>query len=367
MNTHFKVILGIILFFLSISMPAQASGLNDASVIISGEKRILASKVLGEDRTLLISLPKGYESNNTRHYPVLYALDGETHFQHINGTVDWLSNQAIQIPQMIIVAITNTQRGRDMTASYNNGGADHFLKFIQGELIPYIDTQYRTQPFRILSGHSMAGHLALNVFNQSPQLFNAYIAMSPFFLQDRGETKLVERLNKQLSDGVPGNPFIYASIGDETRLMPMFQAFEKGLEKAGKNLRWQSFVSADDTHMSIASNTINNALRFIFQPLHLAPDSEIAKQGVTAIKAYYRNISKEIYGYTISPEPAINQLGYHLIFTQKAPQKALDVFQANVALFPFSPNAHDSLAEGYKHTNQYTQALESVEKAIAFS
>ena len=361
MLRKFKGIIAITLIILSYH------GFAEQKEIVTGYELSVKSEVMNEDRKLLISLPVGYQTDKHKRYPVLYTLDGDTHFQHISGTVDWLSNQAMQIPRMIVVAITNTNRGRDMTASHNKGGAGAFSKFIETELIPFIDGQYRTEPFRILAGHSMAGHFALGVFNSSPQLFNAYIAMSPFFLQDRGETKLVDMLTAQLAREIAGNPFVYTSIGNEKRLMPAYKQLVSGLDEANDNVRWQSFVSDDDTHMSIPSNTINNALRFVFEPMRLSPRSDIAQQGVDAITRYYQDISKNIYEYTISAEPTINQLGYHILFNDKAPEKALKVFRANAHLYPQSANAHDSLAEGYKRNGQFDLALAAINQAIALT
>lgn len=333
--------------------------------IVSGHKVQLFSPILDEQRTVLIQLPVGYEDNPQRRYPVLYTLDGDTHFRHISGTVDWLSEQANQIPRMIVVAITNTQRGRDMSASYNKGGADKFLEFIQAELIPFIDSHYQTQPFRILAGHSMAGHFALNVFNQKPDLFNAFITMSPWFHQDRGETSLIDLLAEQFKQPLKTHHFLYTSIGDEVRLKPKYEKFINVLNGANSpQLKWNNFVSDSDNHMSIPSNTVNNALRFIFNPMRLATDSPEAKAGIESVRSYYTAISQEIYGYDISPEPAINSLGYDAMFTKKDNQKAIEIFKTNVALHPKSANAHDSLADGYQRNGQLKLALESVQRAI---
>lgn len=325
----------------------------------------LQSEILAESRPLLIQLPADYQTNPHKRYPVLVILDGETHFPHITGTVDWLSNQAFRIPSMIVVAIPNTNRGRDMSASYNNGGGDQFIEFIGKELLPFVDKQFRTQPFRILAGHSMAGHLTLSAFVQQPNLFNAYITMSPFFRQDRGETQLTDLIDKQLKKTSQGHHFIYASIGDEPNLMPAYQRFEKSLKQSKDgSLRWHSLVSLSDNHMSVPSNTINNALQFIFQPQCLEPTSEIARQGVKQINQYFQHISNNLYGYPVSAQSSINRLGYHLMLNEKKSAEALNVFRANVKQFPQSANAHDSLADALSRNKHYQQALNTIEQAI---
>ena len=56
-----------------------------------GFKQTLQSKILGEARPIFIKLPAGYETQTDRTYPVIYALDGDTHFNLVAGTVQWLS------------------------------------------------------------------------------------------------------------------------------------------------------------------------------------------------------------------------------------------------------------------------------------
>ena len=283
----------------------------------------------------------------------------------MSGTVDWLSESAARIPRLIVVALTNTNRGRDMTASHNNGGGDLFIQFIANELIPFLNDEYRTKPFRILAGHSMAGHLALNVLEQKPELFNAYIAMSPFFHQDRGERKLAEVLANKVSKPEFANRFLYLSIGDEIRLKPKYDVLVDALSaKANPSLNWYSKTSNTDSHMSIVSNTVNEALQFVFAPQRLSPDSETAKAGVESIKAYYKKLSNEKYGYEISPEGAINRLGYHWLWEGNT-KKAIAIFEANTKEFPSSPNVYDSLAEAYQRDKKLELALATIHRAIA--
>lgn len=332
--------------------------------ITVGQEVNLYSKVLDEDRTLLIHLPDSYQTNVKKDYPVLYTLDGTTHFKHMSGTVDWLSNQAARAPEMIVVAITNTQRGRDMTASHNSGGADNFIKFIEKDVFSYVDNHYRTRDFRILAGHSMAGHLTLNVLEQKPNMFNAYVAMSPWFHQDRGKQSLVRMLKKKLGKQTYASKFVFVSIGDEERLKPKYDEFVSVLEdNAHHGLDWRSKVSLEDDHMSIPSNTMNEALTFIFASQRLSPESDVAKQGIPAIKRYYAKLSNEIYGYDIPAESAINRLGFHLLRNQQE-EKAIKVFKQNIKEFPDSANVHNSLAEAYRRTQKYNLALIQINKAI---
>ena len=84
--------------------------------IVIGNKRQIESKILNETRPLWISTPSSYDAGEER-YPVLYLLDGNAHFHHTTGTVGFLSSND-RIPEMLVVAIPNTDRTRDLTPPY---------------------------------------------------------------------------------------------------------------------------------------------------------------------------------------------------------------------------------------------------------
>ena len=117
----------------------------------------LKSAVLGEDRIILVRTPAGYETNKLS-YPVLYMTDGDAHMGHTSSTIEFLTQNG-RMPDLIVVGITNTDRTRDLTPVRatqktpagelqfpTSGGADNFLNFIEIELIPQIEKQYRFQP-----------------------------------------------------------------------------------------------------------------------------------------------------------------------------------------------------------------------------
>ncbi|TFH66787.1 MAG: alpha/beta hydrolase [Gemmatimonadales bacterium] len=97
---------------------------------------------------------------------------------------------------MIVVAIPNTgDRTRDLTPASETehagtgfptaGGADRFLGFLADELIPHIDSTYRTETFRVLVGHSIGGLFATHALLTRPDLFRGYVAISPILWWNR--------------------------------------------------------------------------------------------------------------------------------------------------------------------------------------
>ena len=159
--------------------------------IVLGSKFVIKSNILDEERTCLISLPDSYNdsSEEVKKFPVIILLDGYTYFKTAAGIVHFMSsnrNRNNLMPESIIIAIKNVDRERDFTVTKiktkrpnTMGGGRDFLSFIEKELIPYIDENYRTEPYRTLLGHSLGGLLTLNSYMDKNSLFNAYISIDP--------------------------------------------------------------------------------------------------------------------------------------------------------------------------------------------
>ncbi len=128
----------------------------------------LSSRVLVEDRKVYIYVPPADTTQPDKHYPVLYLLDGDNHFSLVAEYCRYLSRRDVNvIPEMIMVGIPNSNRTRDLTPTKStfgydgkadtssnsryksSGGGNNFLKFIGEELIPYIDSHYKTHPFTV--------------------------------------------------------------------------------------------------------------------------------------------------------------------------------------------------------------------------
>nr|WP_297787954.1 alpha/beta hydrolase-fold protein [uncultured Allomuricauda sp.] len=158
---------------------------------ITENQLIIESNILNEERTCLISLPDSYNDSSKmdKRYPVIILLDGSTFFKTSIGVVHFMSsdrNRNHLMPESIIVAIENIDRERDFTVTKlktkrpnTMGGGRKFLEFIQKELVPFLDKNYRTTQFRTLIGHSLGGLLALNAYMDKNSNFNSYISMDP--------------------------------------------------------------------------------------------------------------------------------------------------------------------------------------------
>lgn len=174
-----KTTLFLTLLFLS------TSALFGQSIKI-GFKDSIQSNVLNENRKIIIKLPRGYNDSD-KSYPVLYRLDGDLDlYTETVGTINRLVYMEELVPEIIVVMIENTNRNRDMmptnTSFYaSEPGAENFKNFIDNELIPYINSSYRTSNQKLLCGQSLSAIFTLFYFLTNPDSFDSFIACSGGF------------------------------------------------------------------------------------------------------------------------------------------------------------------------------------------
>ena len=375
-----KLLLTILLFAETIF--AQNS---EDIVIAKGIK--INSTVLGEERTIYVSLPSGYDDSKDS-YQVLYVLEGVS---EVIGLVKYLSDYGV-CPQLIIVSIEEVNPSRDMFPSkpkysrgtqpakpwYNKkeddelrvarpgektGEADKYLSFIETELFPFIEKNYRTVPYRICCGHSKGGLCVTHAFVSHTNMFNAYIAMNPSLYWDDGlimktaEEKLagLNYKHKLFYFDIGGNE-VPSTIGDAF-------AFAQIIKKnASADLRWKLDYLANESHSSGTALGIINALKFINEDWNFDTD-KIKTDGITAIDSFYKNLS-ERFGYGISYDVSLlNNYGWGYVRSGMH-EEAIKILKENTLRFPDSPEAYNYLGEGYLAANNIDMAITSYEKAV---
>jgi len=359
--------LSVLLMIASVAIAQPATG--------TVKRFAMKSAVLGEERVILVRTPAGYETNKL-NYPVLYMTDGDAHMGHTASTIEFLTQNG-RIPDLIVVGITNTDRTRDLTpvrSSNKNaagelqfptsGGADNFLKFIETELIPEIEKQYRVQPYRILAGHSLGGLFAIHTMISKPGVFNSYIAVSPSLQWENGEA--LKRATEFLKNQKELKATLFVSLGNEPGAIgDSFESFREALAKTKiKDFEWQAERMDDEDHGSVVLRSHYFGLRKVYdgwQGLR-DPKSGAVTGGLQGADAHYKKLSDR-YGYAIPvPENLINQMGYQYLFDGK-PDEAIAAFKANVERYPNSANVYDSLAEAYERGGKIDVAEPLYDKA----
>ena len=211
------VIITVILSGLSYEYYLQSSKYDDSVIITS-----IDSKIMEESREVIIHLPENYEQNTAKSYPVMYVLDGTSQDGHTFTKIDLLS-KIEQFPEAIVVGIPNTSgnRSRDFTPHYmkidldetnsEKGNGHHFLGFMEKELIPFLNKNYRTNGFRTLSGNSRGGLFVMYALLEKPQLFDGYIAYSPAFWRE--DVLIAKKVKDFFTSKGLNEKFIFFSMG----------------------------------------------------------------------------------------------------------------------------------------------------------
>ncbi len=360
------------LLLLSAPALAQAPALYDAPTRLT-----IKSEVLGEERVILVRTPAGYERNQLS-YPVLYMTDGDGHIQHTSGTVAFLARNN-RMPEMIVVGITNTDRTRDLTPTKveqlpgnpnvrfpTSGGGDKFLKFIETELIPHIEKQYRTQSFRALAGHSLGGLFAVHSMLARPELFNAYIAVSPSLQWDN--FVLIDRAKEFFKHRKEYNRTLFVTLGNEPGdIGDAFGLFKDVLAKQQTaGFAWDAVRMDDEDHGSVVLRSHYAGLRKAFDGWQYPrdPNTGAISGGFKEVEEHFSKLSARLGFKLYAPEPLMNQVGY-VIMGQGNMEDAIAAFKANVERYPASANVYDSLAEAYERQGQLELARPNYEKAVA--
>jgi len=157
------------------------------------------SKILNNDRDVIVYLPPGYDTNKAKRYPIFYMHDGQNLFDGATSFIpgqEWRVDEVAQsliaagkIDPLIIVGIYNTgaERVNEYTAAqdpkYKAGGkADLYGHFLIEELKPFIDANYRTRKdagHTGLGGSSLGGLISLYLGLKYPNVFRRIAVVSP--------------------------------------------------------------------------------------------------------------------------------------------------------------------------------------------
>jgi hypothetical protein len=237
--------------------------------------------VKGENYRIQVSLPNGY-STSTKTYPVYYFTDGDVSFGMIKGIADLLM-MGKDIKDIIVVGIGYgqglnnwfTKRTRDLTPTSDtiiskgmiSGEADNFLKFIQNELFPVINKNYRTNPdSTAIGGHSLGGLLNSYILFTQPELFKNYIIGSPFLIWDK---KIISKLeNEYLSKHKELNCNVYlfyASLDAKDEIIIPTNEFIQNIKAHNyKGINLVTRIYEGETHTSVPAVGITNGLKSLF-------------------------------------------------------------------------------------------------------
>jgi Putative esterase len=269
----------------------------------------IRSEILGQTRKVLIHLPPSFaKSGPARRYPTTIVFDGEWMLRYVVTATDLLAEEG-QVPESVIVSIENTDdyagRVHDLTppglsvsgSSVNEGG-DRFLDFIEKELLPALDAQFRAGPPRTLIGTSSGGIL-VTYAAATRDTFRFTLALDgPTHLGGGWLTgKLVQRA------GANPPPLRYASI--ESRFGWSDDAWKRLTAAAPSSWLLVRQKLTHESHTSMQFIGTYLGLRELFHDYSYIDKKELP---TTSILLAYEKLAAAYGAAVVPPEAVLHQI-----------------------------------------------------------
>jgi len=248
------------------------------------------SKLLNNDRDIIVYLPPAYETNKNKRFSVFYMQDGQNLFDGATSFIpgqEWKVDETAQslinahkIEPLIVVGIYNTGKDRvnEYTAAqdpkYKAGGnADLYGRMLVEELKPFIDQTYRTKPDAAhtgLGGSSLGGLVSLYLGLKYANVFSKLAVISPsVWWADKQIVRFVEQLPKKPSTRIwldigtkeGRDPAEASKAVNDARLLN--DTLVKKGWRPGKDLQYYEAEGAEHNERAWAART-DQILEFLF-------------------------------------------------------------------------------------------------------
>ena len=350
----------VLVAFIGASWAASAPGADWTTAL--GTTRTVESKALGRAMTVRVHLPAGYEKGAGR-YPVflLVGSEYETRTVATVATLDALAD-AGQVPPMLFVGV-DLPEGNGVfvprAPERDVSGMDRHLVFLADELLPLVDREYRTVPFRVLYGASNSGLFAVWSFLSRPEAFNATIASSPMLgwcpeLVTERATKLLAR-----GGGLPKRWLAIVWSDDdyeEVRTpLPAFVALLKG----GKapSLELAAMERVNEGHVPVLDVPL--ALGAVFPDYNPPTDPTTLAE----LLGHYGGLARR-YGFALEAPPnKVPDMGMEFLIAQRQ-DEAKAAFEHSVKTHPEEVRGYVGMGLVYKLGGDLEKARVWFEKAL---
>lgn len=273
--------------------------------VLGSEIHMMDSIHTGRKYRITISLPLGYSApsdeswpfNNTpARWPAVFVLDGNWYAGLVTDMIRpmaWCGSTT----DAIVVGLgypegsdpvesfreSFTRRNADLTPIRDEaeeksmeaqhkrptptGDSGNFLKFIQDELIPFVENEYRADPSRrILVGHSYGGLFGLFALFESPGLFNTLILGSPTL--SYGNRYMVQREENFAKEHTKLPAKIYMFVGEYEEVIndtTLTDTLRLAATLQGRNYEGLSLIKhvfLDQNHCEVAAPGFQWGLKY---------------------------------------------------------------------------------------------------------
>ncbi|TDS12709.1 hypothetical protein DFQ03_3167 [Maribacter caenipelagi] len=259
-------------------------------------QEIFESFKLQERRDVHYYFPENMDE--TKKYPLIIVLDGEYLFEQVVANSKFYS-RFHGMPQSIIVGINQSEndlRYEDCAFDRNSGlpseKGKSFYEFIGMELIPYLDLNYSTAPFKMIVGYDITANFMNYWLFKDNSIFDGYVSISPTLAPEM-ESRVPMRL------GTFENQIFYQLIvegeasNDKQRILAMDKDL-KAIDKESLHYFFDEYTNAD--HISVATYGIGKAFDNIFGMFKPISPKEYKTQILTSEEPVYHYLENKYQG-----------------------------------------------------------------------
>lgn len=339
----------------SVAFAALTATLASAAALAHDfERHEIRSKILGEARVIHVSQPRN-AAEQPFAYPMLLALDGANHIQHLDTAREHLYQSGY--PNLVIVALENTDRLRDMVFAEaaeeqpGGGGAADFLRFLETELLPFVESEFNVSGYRILFGHSASGGFGVYTLLERPGLFDAMLLATPNV--HWAEFRLLNRFRDAYANGHLDRTSLVVTLANETGREAEGVRRLGGLLDARDNPLWSYTHYPTETHGSIPLLTGYFGLKTVFGDYFQSGD--VRARPIPEILAYYEELGKRFEYDRRPPQRLLMDLGYQRL-SEDAPEAALEIFDAFAEQYPGNPIALSGRSDALSLLGRHCEA-----------
>lgn len=281
------------------------------------EEYTIESKELNQTREIMVYTPLGYDEYIHTYYNVIYVFDAQT--RELFDYVSSLANLSRESGQGIIIVgikakdIIEEKEGKKKYVYFRNldllpedtdffrgrfqGNSSAFLDYVQNEVIPHVEENYRVLPGKMAVGHSLSASFLMASLVKVPELFDNYIAVSPNL--DYDDYRIIKDLRQFDTRQFKSPKYLYVSHGNEG------EAFGWDVE-SGQNFIRDSLSSEnlkvavenypDQGHMSNFITSMGSVMRTYFDSIRPAWNKIMSDESYeVTIQLKVLNEEDEIY------------------------------------------------------------------------
>lgn len=318
--------------------------------------KTITSKALSSEREYYVRLPDSYANSPNRRYPVLYILHGQWDTLPAAATLSLLEGTT---PEFILVGVQSQGPELRPAPKDSSKRATPFSQFLHQELVPHIDKNYRTAPYRILSGHSNSGRFVVNSWLDAGNTFSAYYAYSPS-LEDGAINTRVDKLGlKRLKQHSPLTVTI-ASEGDHMQ-QPFTRLTEQLPPESTGNTHFRRFP--EQSHSTSRHASLMYALQTTFAGW--VPSRDLKIGGFEGLQKHYSDLEARFGFEAAIPLEMLQRLSAHYSISEEpnAEENTRKIIQHGINRGPENADAFIEIAD-YLKNNDYSEAGVEVQNAV---